>query len=115
MRAREDIERVPSATQPLPVEAPGGAEPLADDGQVLTTRQLAWRRFRRHKLATGSALLLILLGLATALIGVISQYHFAQQNLFMRGKPPSTAHWFGTDILGRDEFTRVMYGGRISL
>jgi peptide/nickel transport system permease protein len=30
-------------------------------------------------------------------------------------KGPSTAHWFGTDQLGRDEFTRVLYGGRISL
>jgi peptide/nickel transport system permease protein len=33
----------------------------------------------------------------------------------VRAKGPSAAHWFGTDLLGRDEFTRVMYGGRISL
>jgi peptide/nickel transport system permease protein len=116
MRRDDEIERVPSAVQPLPSEValPEGIE-VGPAAQVLSTRQLAWRRFKRHKLAIGSAAILILLTLGTVFIGVISQYHFAQQNLLVSRKPPSAAHWFGTDLLGRDVFTRVMYGGRISL
>jgi peptide/nickel transport system permease protein len=112
--AREDIERVAAAVQPLPGQALPATGAERDD-QILTTRQLAWRRFRRHRAAVVSAVVLVLLALGTGLVGWISQYHLAQQNLLARARPPSTAHWFGTDILGRDEFTRVMYGGRISL
>jgi peptide/nickel transport system permease protein len=121
-----DIERIPAAGQPLPVdtltEAPDDAAVTESETGglrrtevVLTTRELAWRRFKRHKLAMVSLGVLITLGLLTMLVGVISQYSFAQQNLFRRVTGPSAAHWFGTDQLGRDEFTRVLYGGRISL
>jgi peptide/nickel transport system permease protein len=118
MRRDDEIERVPSAVQPLPLELDVSGDVSAEvvpGAQVLTTRQLAWRRFKRHKLAIASTVVLILLALGTIFIAWISQYGFAQQNLFVRAKGPSAAHWFGTDLLGRDEFTRVMYGGRISL
>jgi len=117
MRDHDQIERVPAAGQPLPVEAPGrGAEVVTEGAdRILTTRQLAWRRFKRHKLAIVSAVILIVLGLCTLLVPFISQFGFTQQNLFNRVKPPSSNHWFGTDQLGRDVFTRVLYGGRISL
>jgi peptide/nickel transport system permease protein len=121
-----DIERIPAAGQPLPTEtlteAPDDVEitegetgGLRRTEVVLTTRQLAWRRFKRHKLAIISLTILLMLGLLTLLVGVISQYSFSQQNLFKRVKGPTANHWFGTDQLGRDEFTRVLYGGRISL
>ncbi|HEY3210797.1 MAG TPA: oligopeptide ABC transporter permease [Actinomycetota bacterium] len=117
MHDPDQIERVPAAGQPLPVDVPGrapeGVAAAAD--RVLSTKQLAWRRFKRHKLAIISALLLIVLALVTIFVGLISQFGFAQQNLLHRVKPPSSNHWFGTDQLGRDEFTRVLYGGRISL
>jgi peptide/nickel transport system permease protein len=117
MHDPNQIERVPAAGQPLPVEAPGrGAEVVAEGAdRILTTRQLAWRRFKRHKLAIVSAVILIVLGLCTLLVPFISQFGFTQQNLLNRLKPPSSNHWFGTDQLGRDVFTRVLYGGRISL
>src|SRR5712691_2386935 len=118
MRNQEEIERIPAATQPLPVE-PDGEAPIAllvsPQERVLTTRQLAWRRFRRHKLAIGSLIVLILIGLATLLVPLISQYRYDQLNLFHRLQGPNTTHWLGTDNLGRDEFTRLLYGGRISL
>jgi peptide/nickel transport system permease protein len=123
MSRRDEIERVPAATQPLPVEveSSGSGVALAAREQVLTTRQLAWRRFRRHKPAIVSAIILIIIGLACLLVTVnifgfrLSHYTFREQNLFVIRHSPSANHLFGTDQLGRDLFTRVLYGGRISL
>ena len=99
---------------------PGVLEPLGEparvEEKVLTTKQLAWRRFKRHKLAIGSAIILILITLMVILVDAISKYNFHELgNVLDSLKGPSGKHWFGTDNLGRDEFVRVMYGGRISL
>jgi oligopeptide transport system permease protein len=45
----------------------------------------------------------------------IAPYSYAEQNLALGASPPSLQHWLGTDDLGRDLLTRIMYGGRISL
>jgi peptide/nickel transport system permease protein len=63
----------------------------------------------------GSAIVLILLTLAVILADFISKYNFHEQIFTDTLVGPNAKHWFGTDNLGRDEFIRVMYGGRISL
>jgi peptide/nickel transport system permease protein len=117
MRDSDEIDRVPAAGQALPTaldrrppEEPGGV-----GQEVLTTHQLAWRRFRRHKLAVASGIILILLGLAVIFAHFVAHYTFEAQDLTNTLEGPSGKHWFGTDNLGRDQFTRVLYGGRISL
>src|ERR671917_169867 len=45
----------------------------------------------------------------------IAPYDVGATNLSMRYLPPSSAHWFGTDSTGRDIFSRVVFGARISL
>jgi peptide/nickel transport system permease protein len=46
---------------------------------------------------------------------LLTTYDYKEPNLMNRLQPPSSEHWFGTDDLGRDLFTRVLYGARISL
>jgi peptide/nickel transport system permease protein len=123
MKPSDEIERIPAATQPLPVEVDTGAPVISTALQerVLSTRQLAWRRFKRHKLGVISALVLIVITLLCLLVTInifgfrLTHYTYKSQNLFIIRHSPSANHLFGTDQLGRDLFTRVLYGGRISL
>lgn len=80
-----------------------------------TQREIIWRRFRRHKLAVMCAVVLVLLYLVALLTPWIAPYGFAEQDFTSMNQGPSLSHPMGTDQLGRDEMTRVMYGGRISM
>lgn len=72
------------------------------------------RRFLKHRLAV---LALLALGMVVLLAAgaTWSGYAPTQQEPANPFQAPSTAHWFGTDELGRDIFTRILYGGRVSL
>ncbi|HLU59833.1 MAG TPA: ABC transporter permease [Pseudonocardia sp.] len=75
----------------------------------------AWQRFRRHPPAmVGLAIIVTFLVLAFA-APLISPYDPNAQDLSAAIQPPSASHWLGTDQLGRDIATRLMYGTRISL
>ncbi|WP_059049612.1 nickel transporter permease [Paenibacillus senegalimassiliensis] len=75
----------------------------------------AWRAFRRNKIAMAGLIMIVFFVLIALLAPVIAPYDYKAQELADRLKPPSSEHWFGTDDLGRDLFTRVLYGARISL
>jgi oligopeptide transport system permease protein len=90
---------------------------------TLDPRQLAWLRFRRNRAAVVSAGYLILLLLAIAawplilklLGGHFAQVHSPNQLSDAAFAPPGAQHWFGTDVLGRDVYSRILYGAQISL
>ncbi|MEN3271278.1 MAG: peptide/nickel transport system permease protein, partial [Actinomycetota bacterium] len=88
---------------------------FADEGKPLSQWRLFRRRFVRHKLAVISLVVLILIVLAIAFAPLLTKYEPTTQDLYNIRKPPSGKHWFGTDVLGRDEFARVLFAGRISL
>lgn len=75
----------------------------------------AWRAFRKNKIAMAGFVLIIFFIAIALLAPVIAPYSFKDQVLTERLKPPSSAHWFGTDDLGRDILSRILYGARISL
>ncbi len=80
-----------------------------------TQREILWRRFKRHKLAMIGGVILILLYIVAILTPFIAPYGYAQIDFNALAKGPSMNHPMGTDELGRDELTRVLYGGRVSL
>lgn len=72
------------------------------------------RRFFKHRLAVIAVVVLVILVVAS-IAASLSPYSPTQQNPANPFQPPTAQHWFGTDELGRDIFTRILYGGRVSL
>jgi peptide/nickel transport system permease protein len=68
-----------------------------------------------NKLAAAGLVVLLVVVVAAAVGPWLAPYGVNEQNLTARLTGPSTAHWFGTDELGRDVFSRVVYGARVSL
>jgi len=77
--------------------------------------QQSWRRLQRNKPALAGAGLLLAMIVLALLTPWIAPWGYEQQNLLLGATPPSAAHWLGTDVLGRDMLTRILYGGRLSL
>jgi oligopeptide transport system permease protein len=75
----------------------------------------AFRRLRRSRIAFVSGILLIALTLAAIFAPVVAPYPYSEQDYTALAQPPSSAHWLGTDDLGRDILSRLIYGARISL
>jgi peptide/nickel transport system permease protein len=109
-----------SSTRESGMSSPGrgvAALPLADrrPSEGASEWQRAWSQFRRHRLAMLGLWVLALLVTLAALAPYLTPYDRDRTNLRERFQPPSATHWMGTDELGRDVFTRVLYGSRVSL
>ena len=94
---------------------------MAEGVIVLTAEPAATARRRRRPvwlrspLTVAGLILIVLFGLGAVLAPVISPANPLKQVLSTRLKPPSAAHWLGTDQLGRDVLSRMIFGARISL
>jgi len=89
------------------------AEIEAEKGHSLW--QDAYHRLSQNRLAIFGLVVILLLIFMAILTPLIAPYAYEEQNLALGATGPSWLHWFGTDTLGRDLLTRVMYGGQISL
>jgi len=94
----------------------------AEAREVLPRQQIhrsLWRitlqQFLRHRMAVLSVLVLFVIILATVLAPVISPYDPLQTEASNKLAPPSREHLMGTDDMGRDVFSRILYAGRVSL
>ncbi len=75
----------------------------------------AWLRLRKNKMAVFGFVVVTLISLASIFGPFVVKYSYEENNLDRVTEPPSKEHWLGTDKLGRDQFSRILYGGRISL
>jgi peptide/nickel transport system permease protein len=95
------------------------AQQRAAKRQGESNRARAWRRFRANKLALLALVVTLLLGLLSVGAPLVSRYitHTGpdDQRLLDNFAAPSAKHWLGSDEYGRDVFTRIAYGGRVSL
>jgi len=93
---------------------------MSNEQKVTTVKKrsqwaMVWARLRRNKMAMAGLVILGLLVVVAILAPVIAPYTYDYQQLGNRLQGPSAAHWFGTDSLGRDIFSRIVYGSRVSL
>jgi len=77
--------------------------------------QEVWRRLKRNRAATGGGIIVLLFVVIAILAPLISPYPPNEGDLTKRLNPPNREHLLGTDPLGRDLLSRVIYGARISL
>lgn len=82
---------------------------------TVTYWQDAWRRLRKNPIAIFAMILLVASILFMIVGPVISGQEYVKMNVLLKNKPANGAHWFGTDILGRDLFCRVCVGARASV
>ncbi|MBT87569.1 MAG: peptide ABC transporter permease [Gammaproteobacteria bacterium] len=75
----------------------------------------AWRRLLANKAAVASGALLLLLIALAILAPWIAPHSYSYQNLELGAQPPFGSFFLGTDTLGRDLFSRILYGARVSL
>lgn len=75
----------------------------------------AWQSFSNNKLALFGLGIVLFFIIVAIIAPLIAPYTYQDQNLIDRLQPPSRKHWFGTDDFGRDIYSRILYGARISL
>ncbi|MEM8746047.1 MAG: ABC transporter permease [Actinomycetota bacterium] len=89
-------------------------EPV-DATEAVTQARMVWRRFRRHRTALVSAVILLTLVVVCLAAPWLAPYDFTDQQLSDQFSSPNGDYLLGTDSLGRDQLSRLLYGGRVSL
>jgi peptide/nickel transport system permease protein len=88
---------------------------VADLGAARPLRKDVWKRFKRNRLAMLGLFLLIVLALTAIFADQIAPYSITHRDPGQFRVGPNGDHWFGTDTIGRDVFSRVVFGARVSL
>lgn len=86
-----------------------------NDEIVRPARNRALKRFLRHRVAIASVIVLLMITILSVFAPVFSNFAYETIDLRAVGQPPGPEHWMGTDRVGRDIWSRTLYGGRVSL
>jgi peptide/nickel transport system permease protein len=89
--------------------------PLRQSQAPNSLLQDALRRLKRDKLAIAGLVIIVLFVIAAVFAPLLAPYDPTAQKILLRRQPPSRLHWMGLDEVGRDIFSRLIYGARISL
>ena len=109
------MSRDAAASSPLATTAVGSSLQAGTRRQRVTGFRGFARRLSKTRLAPFALAVIVVLILAALLAPVIAPYTPDKPDFGAALEGPSSAHWFGADNLGRDIFTRVVYGSRVSL
>lgn len=90
-------------------------QPVAKIEKGRSLWQDAWKRLKKNPTAMFGLFIIIFLGIIAIFAPIIAPYDPSEINLLETIQPPSAAHWFGTDGLGRDLLSRILYGAQISM
>lgn len=93
------------------------------DSNVVSLDQMATRpaqyralkRFLRHRVAIAAVIVLAIISIISVMAPVFARYEYDAIDLRTGGVAPTADHWLGTDRVGRDIWSRTLYGGRVSL
>ncbi len=90
---------------------------LEESGQLLNKKSgnRVWRKLRNNRLAMVGAVIFLIITLACIIAPLITSYSPKMVDMKSILKAPSAKHLFGTDKIGRDIFSRVLYGGQMSI
>lgn len=97
------------------VKKAANIEPVFVEEKLTPPWKEAWISFYKNRLALAGLGIVGFFIMIAILAPIIAPYSFKEQVLTDRMLPPSSDHWFGTDDFGRDIFSRIVYGARISL
>jgi len=110
----EALEARAAAGSDLPA-AVGLNTAVDEKHPIQSPGRIAWRRFRRHRLAFGGLIFMGLLFVIAILAPLLARHDPNVVNTAAFRNPPSAEHWLGTDSAGRDVLARLMFGARVSL
>ena len=86
-------------------------EKKEEDQEILTPMKLVKRKFKKNNVAKIGLVIFIIMILTALLAPVLTPYDPYEMDFSIINKPPSKAHILGTDEVGRDYLTRILYGG----
>lgn len=105
------MQATTTSPRPRPLPAP----PIERGLKVDSFWSSAWRQFKKNRLAVLSAWFIIILAIIALVVPYLLPQTYAEQDLTVSLQEPSLAHPMGTDALGRDLMTRLVFGARVSL
>ncbi len=86
-----------------------------EDQEILTPWKLMVRKFKKNKVAKVGLVIFIIMVLSALLAPVLTPYDPYEMDFSIINQPPSKEHLLGTDEVGRDYLTRILYGGKVSM
>lgn len=104
----------PANKNKLPTGPQSPKQEISDMEAISPWKEAFWQ-LRKNKLAMVGLVIIAFFVLVAIFAPLIAPYQYDTINVGDRLTPPSSVHWFGTDDLARDQFTRIVYGARISL
>lgn len=92
-----------------------GKKKVINDRRYISLKELSFRKFMKNKLAVIGAAVIVMLIIMSVGAPIFTDYSISETDLYRIRSAPTREHILGTDELGRDVFTRLLYGGRVSL